>query len=75
MEIPRFAHPKSLMTFSMTGDQLPGVDWRNNPAVGYQGESLRLRSQRHSEETGRRIDTGLPRAPARWARAVSTVTI
>jgi hypothetical protein len=41
--------------------------------VGYQGVSSRPRSQRQSGANGRSVHTGLPRAPARWAAAVSTV--
>jgi len=40
--------------------------------VGYQGESGRWRSQRQSGAWGRRIQTGRPRAPARWAGEEST---
>ena len=41
--------------------------------VGYQGVSSRSRSQRQSEANGSATQTGTPRAPARWASAVSGV--
>ena len=41
--------------------------------VGYQGESPRSRSQRHSASRFRATQTGRPSAPARWAIDVSQV--
>jgi len=43
--------------------------------VGYHGLSSRPSYQRHSGAHGSNNQTGWPKAPARWASAVSTVTI
>ena len=56
---------------SNTSDHWPKVGWRKSRIVGYQGESSRSRSQRQSGDNCSANQTGAPRAPARWAIAVS----
>src|SRR5258706_15982851 len=59
---------RSSLTISpMTARQSPGVGWRNSRIVGYQGESVRSRSQRQSGTCSRASHTGRPIDPARWA--------
>ena len=48
--------------------------WRNSRIEGYQGESRRSRSQRHSASFFNATQTGRPSAPARCAIEVSQVT-
>jgi len=43
--------------------------------LGYQGVSVLFICQRQSGYSGSRSQTGLPRAPARWAVELSTVRI
>src|SRR6478735_1941934 len=54
-----------------TGGQSPLLSCRNSRAVGYQGESVRSSSHRQSELNDKRIQTGLPNAPARLTIDVS----
>ena len=61
----------SARTLSTTEAQSPLLSCRNSRAVGYQGESVRSSSHRQSELNDKRIQTGLPNAPARLTIDVS----
>src|SRR5262245_58061056 len=54
-----------------TDSQSPKAVCRNNRSVGYQGLSRRAVSQRQSGESRTATHAGTPRAPARWATALS----
>src|SRR3954463_14309637 len=58
-------------TLPTTLPQSPRLGWRNNRIVGYHGLSSRSSSQRQSPAQGSIVKVGRPRAPARWAAAVS----
>ncbi len=58
----------SLTTLS----QSPNCALPESRALGYQGLSLRWRSQRKSAANGNNKNSGFPIAPARCATAVST---
>src|SRR6202022_421960 len=63
---------KSELTLRRTLSQSPGRSWRYSRAVGYQGLSSQLSSQRQQVSNRFKIHTGLPSAPAKCAVAVST---
>ena len=56
-----------------TSSQSPQCFCRNRRMLGYQGLSSRFSIQRHSDGVNRTTQTGMPKAPAQWAAAVSTV--
>src|SRR6185312_4531827 len=60
---------------SKTPFQLPGCDCRKSRMVGYQGLSSRSSIHRQSGAYESATQTLAPSAPARWAIAVSDVTI
>ena len=64
---------RAALTWWQTVAQSRRRGWRKRRAVGYQGLSVRWSNHRQSGAKGSRIQTGLPKAPARWAIAVSTV--
>ena len=59
---------------SNTSRQTPRRDWRKRRMVGYQGESARPVSQRHSASLLSATQTGTAKAPARCATEVSHAT-
>ena len=63
---------RSRTTSARTGSQSAWRGWRYRRSVGYHGLSRRPRSQRQSGSKRSSSQTGLPRAAARWATAVST---
>src|SRR5205807_1842685 len=70
----RAARPRtSAAQRSKTSLQSPARCWRKRRIVGYQGLSVRSRSQRQSGTLDSKTHTRTPSAPAKWARAVSEV--
>src|SRR6266404_5258089 len=64
---------KAFRTAATTDVQSPTVVWRNCRSVGYHGEPVPSGSHRQQDAYRFINHTGLPKAPARWAIAVSTV--
>ena len=58
----------------MTLSQSSLLSWLYNVAVGYQGLSVRCESHRQQVSNRLRIETGLPKDPARCAVEVPTVS-
>ena len=74
MTTGRVGHGQRAISWATTDAQSPACGWRNTRAVGYQGLSSRASCQRQSLSCASNTQVGRPKAAAKCATEVSTVT-